>query len=617
MRRLENKTMSLKRLILSSALTFCVLGSAALCFAEELGFEVSVDRSKISLGSSLQLSLTFDGAQDVAAPDISSIDGFQVRYLGPSTRMSIVNGKVSSSVTHNYVLFSLKTGNFKIGPFKFEYNGNTYTSNQLGVEVLKGPAENISQPDSRAEPQITDLNDRLFVVIQTKDKSAYVNEIVPITVKLYINNLGVRDIQYPEFSHEGFSAGVFNKPAQYKEVYKGINFDVVEFNTSIFGLRPGEFRLGPAHVKCNLITRKQAGRNFPFGGNNSFDADIFGDFFGRYEARPLDLQSGDIPVTVLSLPGENKPGDFSGALGNFDLEAAISPLAVKVGDPVTLTMVVSGEGNFSTVGVPRFESEQGFKIYEPQVKQAGNQKSFERIIMPMNEQIREIPRVSFFFFDPQTGGYKTITRGPFPITIVKPDKEEETKIIENEQRAAPAIIKEEKLGRDIVYIKDNPGRLRKKGGYLYKNKIFLVSQAVPLLIYLFTAIIYRRQKRFKTDLKYARQLLAPRKARAGIRQAQKYLDKTNAQRFYDALFDTIQEYLGDKFHLPSKGITAGIIDEQLRQNGVEEEILVKLRAIFRDCDMVRYASSQLTREDMRNSLNSLEEVIDYFQRKKI
>ncbi|MFA5363341.1 MAG: BatD family protein [Candidatus Omnitrophota bacterium] len=627
MHRLRNKTVRLKLaavekkrfcqiLILSLIFTFSALSFAAVCFAKELSFEATVDRNKVSLGSSLQLALAFNNVQNMAALDFPPIDGFQARYLGPSTMMSIVNGKVSSSVTHNYVLLSTKAGNFKIGPFKLEYKGDTYTSNQLSVEVVKGPVENTSQPGSPAEPQITDLNDRLFVTIQTKNKTAYVNEIIPVTIKLYINNLGVRDIQYPEFSHEGFSAGGFDKPKQYQEVYQGANCDVLEFNTSIFGLRPGEFKLGPAHVKCNLITRKQAIQKPPFGSNNSFDADIFDDFFGRYEAHSLDLQSGDILFSVLPLPGENRPEDFSGTLGNFDLEVTISPREVKVGDPITLTMVVSGEGNFSIVGVPKLKSETGFKIYEPQIKQAGNQKSFEQIIMPMSEQIKEIPLVSFSFFDTQTGAYKTITRGPFPITIVKSEKEE-SKIIENKQFVAPALITEEKLGRDIVYIKDSPGRLRKKGEYLYKNKIFLVLQIIPLLLYLLTVIIYRRQKRFKTDLKYARQLLAPRKARAGIRQAKKYLEKSNAQKFYDALFDTLQEYLGDKFHLPSKGITSSIIDEQLGGNGIAEEVLVKLRDIFRDCDMVRYASSQLTREDMRASLNKLEEVIDYFQRKKI
>ena len=605
---IKNKINLLKSLILGLGIIFSTLNLTALCFAKELSFEASVDRNKLSLGDSLQLSLSFNNAQNMPAPELSNIEGFQSRYLGPSTIMSIVNGKVSSSITHNYLFLPLKLGVFKIGPFKFEHNGDKYTSNQINIEVLKSQAQIPAQSGSQEEPmQVKDLNDRLFVTIQARKNKAYLNETVPLTIKLYVNKLGIRDIQYPEFNHEGFSLGALDKPNQYQEVRNGINFDVIEFNTSIFGLRPGEFKLGPAQIKCNLIVRKQAKRG----------PDIFDDFFGRYETYPLDLKSGDIPFVVLLLPQENRPVDFSGALGSFSFEADAAPVEVKLGDPVTLKMVVSGEGNFNTVGAPKLKSETGFKVYEPQIKQDVNAKSFEQIIMPVSLEIKEIPTLSFNFFDTGSGEYKTVSRGPFPVKILKPEKEEEARIVENKQFIPDdAIIKEEKLGKDIIYIKDNPGRIRKKNEYLYNNKIFLGLQLVPLFFYLITALIYAKKQRLRTDVKYARGLLAPRKARAGIRQARKYLDKAEARKFCDILFLTMQEYLGDKFHLSSKGITISVIDEHLRKEGVAEEVLDKLKVIFKECDMVRYSSSQLNRENMRDSLERLEEVIDYLQRKR-
>jgi hypothetical protein len=129
-------------------------------------------------------------------------------------------------------------------------------------------------------------------------------------------------------------------------------------------------------------------------------------------------------------------------------------------------MAVSGEGNFSTVTAPRLKSKNGFKIYEPQVKQEDGKKWFEQIIMPMNSEIKEIPAISFDFFNMQTGQYKTIERGPFPVRILKPEKEEETKMVENKQFTPAAIVKEEKLGRVIIYIKDNLVRLKNKNAYL-------------------------------------------------------------------------------------------------------------------------------------------------------
>jgi hypothetical protein len=584
--------------------------------AKDINFEASVDRNKVSLGQSLQLSLTFNGSQNISALDLPDIEGFQSRYLGPSTRMSIINGQASSSITHVYTLLPTKLGIFKIGPFKFEHNGDNYISNVINVEVVKDASQTGNQSRQGGQIEPKDLNERIFLTLNAQKNSSYLNEVIPLTAKLYINRLGVRDIQFPQFSHDGLSVGGFEQPKQYREVLNGINYDVIEFDTTIFGLRPGEFRLGPANLACNLIIKKQVKQKGDQHFNDFFNADALDDLFSRYETYPLSLKSEDIPITVLPLPEEGKPEGFSGALGAFDLEASVTPLEVKVGDPVTLKITVSGQGNFSTVNLPKINFANYFKTYEPQIKQEKETKIFEQVLIPLNADIKEIPVINFNFFNAQTGRYETITKGPFPLKIVKLEKEEEPKVIENKQPAVK-LLGEEKLGRDIIYLKDNPGGLIKKGEYLYKNKTFLGLQIIPLLFYLLTAIVYAKNKRLKTDLKYARQLFAPRKAKAGIRQARNYLDKGSAVEFYDSLFETLQGYLGDKFHLPSKSITVSIIDDHLKDLSVSEEVLVKLRDIFRECDMVRYAASQLTKDSMQDSLRKLEEVIDYFQRKKL
>ena len=55
------------------------------------------------------------------APDIGSIDGLEMRYVGPSTMMTVINGQVSSSITHMYSVQPLRIGKFQIGPFSFKY----------------------------------------------------------------------------------------------------------------------------------------------------------------------------------------------------------------------------------------------------------------------------------------------------------------------------------------------------------------------------------------------------------------------------------------------------------------------------------------------------------------
>jgi len=101
-----------------------VLTAAALTLpaqAEKLAFEITTDQPRINVGGSLQLNLIFRGTQSISAPRIPDINGFKVNYLGPATRMSIVNGQISTSITHMYRIFATNTGKFQIGPFEIDY----------------------------------------------------------------------------------------------------------------------------------------------------------------------------------------------------------------------------------------------------------------------------------------------------------------------------------------------------------------------------------------------------------------------------------------------------------------------------------------------------------------
>ncbi|MCX5696426.1 MAG: BatD family protein [Candidatus Omnitrophica bacterium] len=590
---------------------------APIALAKEIRFDASVESNKVSVGAPFQLNLTFSGTQDIPALDMPQIDGFDMRYVGPSTRLSIINGQASSSITHVYSLVALKTGTFKIGPLQFKYNGDTYTSQQITVEVVSGQLPGYSQ--SGKGPNIAapvDINDRAFVVIQVKKNKSYLNEVLPLTIKLYVNRLALRDIQYPEFNHEGFSIGNYEQPKQYQEVLNGVSYDVIEFNTTAFGIRPGDFRLGPASIKCNVLVRRASSGNMSGGPDGLLNQDFFDNFFGQYETRPLNLKSADIPVTVLPIPEENKPQGYSGAVGYFDLDAGISPHEVKVGDPVTLKIIVRGEGNFNTVNMPGADFSKDFKVYEPQVKQEKDEKIFEEILIPMNENVREVPQVVFSYFNTSEAKFDSLVKGPFPLKVAKPEHEEEQKIVEAPQGYS-SNLKEEKIGRDIIFIKASPGKFAKKGDYLYNNKLFLGFQIFYFLVFALVMSLHKRNQKLRTDIQYARKLSAPRKAREGLRQMRLYLDKGEAGKFYDTVFATLQEYLGDRFNLPSQGITISVVDEVRKERTIPENVLESLREIFKNCDLARFAPAQLLKEDMKKTLADLERLIGYFQRNKV
>lgn len=596
---------------------FCALNP--LCYASDIQFEAAVDRPTVSLGGSLQLSLSFYGTQNVSAPDIGKINGFQVSYLGPSTRMSIVNGQVSSSIIHIYTLTPLKTGKFKIGPFSVVFDSKTYTAKEMIVEVVSGPSPPApgAQQSGQVQEAVSEeqLKDRILLIIEAGKLKPYLNEAIPLSIRLYIDRLSVRDIQYPKLEHEGLSIKEFAQPKQYRQNLGGVVYDVVEFDTVVFAVKPGALSLGPAKLDCSLVVRSpQAGRRqSAFGG--FFDDSIFDDFFGRYETYAFQVKSPSLTVNVQPLPEEGRPDGFKGAIGNFSLEVEAAPAEVKAGDPITLKMRVSGRGNFDTVNAPVLDSEEGFKVYQPQAKQEGDAKIFEQVLIPQSEGVEEIPGIVFSFFDPELKEYRILTKGPFPVSVARAEGNE-LRIVEMPQ-AVMRTPKEESLGRDIVYIKESPGELKQKDSYFYQSAGFRLYYPVALVIFTVLGAFRRHKEKLKTDKRYARRLQAPAKARKGILQAQKLLTQEKSGEFFDLIHKTLTGYLADKFHLPAGGVTIDRVKEILSAKNIDGAIAEQLAGIFSACDMARYAPLEFNKSKQEDVFNDTRRVIDCLERKKI
>jgi hypothetical protein len=590
-------------IVLGLLLFFSVRSS----IAEEINFEVSADRNVIMIGQGLNMQIKFSNSKNVPALRLPDIEGFRSRYIGPSTSMSIVNGRIASSVTHIYSLVPLKTGKFNIGPFGFDHKGNTYKSNTLMIEVkdsLNG-GENAGRDKGSGQA----INDRISVVMEADRSKAYLNEMIPLTIKLYIDGLSVRDIEYPVFEHDGISVDQFKEPRQYQERKGGRVHDVIEFSTIMFATRSGNLSIGPARIKSSLMIQKQRRRS-QSAFNGFFDRDIFG-----YEKHSIELLSEPLSLNILPLPRDGRPDDFRGAVGKFRMSVESSPSEVSAGDPVTLKLSITGEGNFDTVTSPVLKREEGFKIYEPQVTKSANKKVFEHVLIPRAETITRLPDLYFSFFDPEEGKYTELIKKDLPLKVLKPQKDEELMVFDAPQSAKKRPARET-LGRDIIYIKGSPGKFRTAGAYLYKNPIFYIINVIPLLLLISLWILKKEKARLSSDVGYARRLLAPKKAKRGMDKAAKHLGRNEPDEFYDAVSKTLREYLGNRFHLSSGGMTVDIVDTALRNKDIDQEMLQDIKTLFNECDIARYSSKEHGTAEMEATLTRLREVINYCEQIK-
>ncbi len=593
-------------------------------FAEDPSFEVTVNTKKVALGSALQLTLTFEGGK-TDPPQIPTVDGLDIKYMGPSTSISIINGQYSSSVSHLYTVFPLKVGQFRIPALAVNMGGKDLISEPIDIEVVDAQSDAHGQ-DNQTASIAQSIKDKIFLTLETTKKEAFVDERIGLTIKLFINGLAVKEIQYPQFEHNGFIVEEYGQPKQYQQVIGGARYSVVEFNTHIASTKPGALTLGPVKLDCNLLFENSQHRRLPTTGfDGFFDDSIFDNFFSHYEKRPVTISSADIPIQVLPLPEGGRPENFSGAVGQFALEASATPQEVVVGDPVTLRMKILGTGSLQSITMPALKLGEDFKLYDPQIKEEGGAKILEQVAIPKSEKITEIPAVTFSYFDPERKSYETLTQGPFPLKVNKSEAKDDFKVVgfgEQSSSSSPAQTQvEESFGRDIVFIKDQPGQLQLKGRYLFQNPFFIVMVFVLLGVWGLLIAVYQRKQKIESDVVYARRLYAPQKAKQGLETAQKFMMEGKQKEFYDQVFKTLREYLAGKLHLNSAHFTIGDIEERIKNQAKKKNnpkdsdfTLTQVRTVLDQCEGVRYALANLTQEQMKENFEQMEKVIDYFER---
>jgi len=584
-----------------------IIFMTAAGYSQEVHVEAEVSSQRVTLGSAIQFTITIHGNSNIEPIQLPPIDGFEVRYLGPSTRVSYVNGQQSSSKSLIYSLLPLREGKFQIPAFSVTISGKVHTMQPIPLEVVAstGGAGSITGD------QVTSLKEKLFVVLKVPKEEVYLNESLPIKILIFVSGLSVRDIQYPDLNTIGFSIGEYGKPQQYQQIVNGMRFNIVEFNTKVYPSRVGNLQLGPVKIGCNLIIPSSGGSS-RLGRNNIFDDDFFNSFFNRHEKRPVVLESAGVDINVLPLPQEGKPNNFSGAVGQYNFNVSFGPDNVKEGDPITMRMTILGKGNLSAIQMPALSLTDNFKIYDPQIFEKDNIKKSEQVIIPQSEDITEIPVIQFSYFDPQLKIYRTITKGPFPIHVAKLKDGEGFKVVGLTGEYRPFEF--EKFGEDIVFIKARPGKFRIFGRHVYNSSLFYFVIILSIMAWVSACINYKRTDRIKTDIVYARRLLAPRKAKQGLALVKNLIDSGNKEKFYDATFKTIQEYLGNKLHLSSGAVTFETVQSELVSKNIEQNTIDEIKVIFEECDMIRYASAANNQDDLTASYQRLANNIDYLER---
>ena len=387
---------------------------------DNLSISANLSTDRLSVDDAARLLITVHGAGS-AGIAIPEVENLLFHRRGQHAKMQNTNGKVSSAITSTYIIEPLEPGNYTIPPITAEVDGTTLQTKPLRLEVLS--RDEISTNGSNQEQPATSptglgTNEICFITIDGLPQKAYRGQILPITIKIYFRR-GVRAEldTLPEIVGDGFVLSPLSEdPRQTRETRNGKDYSVISWDSSITPIKEGENTL---QIGIDATLLLPGRRNIdPF-----FNDDFFNGFFGRIEKKRISRKSKPHNVAIDHLPQQGRPADFSGAIGSFDFQVAATPQTVEVGEPVTLTMEISGKGNFDRVSAPAFPTGQDWKSYSPtshfQSKGSSYQgsKIFEQAIVAKNSSLNSIPALSFSYFDPERREYVSAASRPLPLQI--------------------------------------------------------------------------------------------------------------------------------------------------------------------------------------------------------
>ncbi len=592
--------------IISRTLCPCVLFAAIILFsgtllADDISFEASVSASKVALGVPFRLSLTVHGTQDIAVVPLPTIEGFESRYIGPSSQVSVVNNQYTAKKSFNYQMVPVKEGKWVIPPVEVQIKGATYRTETVLIEV--GPAGAAVDGAKNAE---ADISGKIKMIMVSPRRDVYMGETLPVVIKLYVNDADLRDISFPAITGDGFMALGFAQPKRYQENVGGVVFQVIEFLTGVVPTRDGDVVLGPSIIEA-AIPVKMEQVDDPSG---VFGNDFFRGFFGGYQKRGVRVSAEPFVLNVRALPEVGRPSFFSGAIGQFDVAVEVSPKEVKAGDPVTVRMTVKGGGDLKNAQIPPYKPD-GFKAYDPQIKNnEDGSLVFEQVLIPSGSTLKEVPAISFNYFDPSKGQYETVLRGPFSIKVEDPPPGQEFKAVGFSSEGGNGA---ERFGRDIVFIKDQPGVLHVKGDLWSGPWLFLLAVILYLNIWGGLFAFRRHQFRLESDGPFARRIRARQEARKGMKALTAYVG--NSKSMAGESRRILDVFLADVFDLPPGAIATGNMKELLAEQQISLPTMERMIRVMDTCNAACFASVSLSSEESGRMITDLNDVINDIERR--
>ncbi len=408
--------------------------------------EMSFQKSPLAHGELAYLTMALvsdDGQKATFTKPVDFPRGipFQVlRRQGPNVQqqssLQIINGKTTQSRTitsvYQFLLNPLQDGTLTIPAFSVECNGKQMQTTPVTVNVLaKGTspedallgAVSLKQEVSPAHllpggKTVYSISLRSPIALKTTGSFQFVySGDYQLT-----NDFTVETIPNPQTGNDYWEK---------TETVDGIPCYTITFKRKLTPKRQGSIHIPPLctdFTYASSAPQANGGRASRRGG---FFEDIFENpFFTRQSYLTEPLYADEITLDIQDFPEEGKPHDFSGLLGPLQADLSLEMTDCFVGDPIPLTLTLTGESFSDETTLPKWEealeADGAFRISgdtPPAVDpDSPNTLKVSRTLRPQKPGVFTLPALTLSYYDPKDQAYETTSTKPLAVTVQSAEK---------------------------------------------------------------------------------------------------------------------------------------------------------------------------------------------------
>ena len=564
-----------------------------------LGYHVHVDAQHISVSAPSHVAAgeNFRVAYTINTSDVEEFrmggvqDGLEViagPYTSSQSSYQMINGHTSSSssVTITYTLYAAKNGSFTIGASHALVGGKRLSSRPVKIQVSghaqrTNGAPNMHGQDSYDQPRMRSAGSAisgsdLFIKVSASKKRVHEQEPILLTYKVYTQvDLTQLEGKMPDL--KGFHTQEVPLPQQ------------KTFHTETVNGRPYKCVTWSQYVMYPQMTGRLEIPSITFKGivvQQNRNVDPMEAFFNGgsgYVEVKKDIKAPGITLQVDPLP--QRPANFSGGVGKFNISASLDKKEVKAGEPITLRVVVGGIGNLKLLKQPVVNFPKDFDKYDAKVTDKtrltangveGNMV-YDFLAVPRNQGSYTIPSVELTYYDTGKNAYKTIKTQPFKVEVEKGDGTS----AESEDFASQ--------DKDIHTIKLGKVEQHKANEMFFGSFGYWISLLMPLIAFVVLLIVFRRRAIENADIVKKRSNRAGKIATKRLRLANKLMLQGKQGEFYDEVMRALWGYMSYKLNMPAEKLNRDNIRETLGRHFVDDATIEKFTTALDECEFERYA----------------------------